>query len=257
MADGHENAVDDEFARLLRFGIAKAHPFHEALRCKDFFDDKRRDEFRLLILFCAVNHDFGSPKFLPAVNQANLTGITRKKVGFFHRGIAAPDDSDWFPAKEIAVAGGTGGNPVADQLSFAFQPEQTSRRPRGDNHGFRFVGMFSRDDLEGALVEVDFRDGASLEFGAEFLRLLAHVFNKLRPKDSVREAGEIFDVRGEGKLAAGLMAVNNERLEVRARGINRGGKTCATTANDYDVVHSILLRTLDTSLRPPDTAAVL
>src|SRR6184192_2559976 len=122
---------------------------------------------------------------------------------------------------------------------------------------FRFVNMFSSSDFERTLTQVDLGNGPSFEFRAEFLRLLAHVFNELRAQDAVREAGEIFDVRGKRELAAGLMAVDHQRFKVRARRINRGGKTSAATANNHDIVHSRFLQTLDSALRSPDTAAVL
>jgi hypothetical protein len=87
-------------------------------------------------------------------------------------------------------------------------------------------------------VKIDFCDGSGLEFRAEFLRLLAHVLNELRPQDAIREAREILDVRGERKLSAGLVAVDDQRLEVRAPGIDGGGQTSAATADNYDIVHS-------------------
>ena len=106
-------------------------------------------------------------------------------------------------------------------------------------------------------MKIDFCDGSGLEFRAEFLRLLAHVLNQLRPQDAIREAREILDVRGERKLAAGLVSVDDQRPEVRAPSIDGGGKTGAATADNYDVVHSRFLQPLDSALRPPDTGEVL
>src|SRR5215469_10553853 len=106
-------------------------------------------------------------------------------------------------------------------------------------------------------MQINFGHSASLEISAEFLRLLAHVFDKLRPQDPVREAWKILDVRGEGKLAPGLMAIENQWLEVRTRSIDGGGETSAATADNYDVVHSRFLQPLDSALSPPDTADVL
>ena len=60
-------------------------------------------------------------------------------------------------------------------------------------------------------------------------------------------------MRGERELAAGLMPIEDERLEVRARSIDRGGETSAAAADDNDVVHSHFLQPLDSALRPPDT----
>ena len=117
--------------------------------------------------------------------------------------------------------------------------------------------MLPRDDSEGTLAKVCFSDGAGFEFRAEFLRLFAHVLDELRPQNAVRETGEILNVRGERKLAAGLVAIENEGLQVRARSVNRGGEAGTATADDDDIVHSRFLQPLDSSLRPPDTAALL
>jgi hypothetical protein len=99
--------------------------------------------------------------------------------------------------------------------------------------------MLPGGDFERPLVKVDFTDCAGLEFRAEFLRLLSHVFDELGPKNAVGEAGEILNVCGERKLAARLVPIDHERLEVRACSINRGGQTSASTADNDDIVHSL------------------
>src|SRR5579883_2929362 len=75
---------------------------------------------------------------------------------------------------------------------------------------------------------------------AEALRLFAHVFDQFRALDAVREAGEILDQRGNGELSAGLMAFDDERLEVGARGVERGGVPGTARADDDDItdIHS-------------------
>jgi hypothetical protein len=45
-------------------------------------------------------------------------------------------------------------------------------------------------------------------FSAEAFRLLTHVLDQLRPHDAFGKAGEILYQRGQGKLAAGLVALD-------------------------------------------------
>ena len=85
----------------------------------------------------------------------------------------------------------------------------------------RFVGIFAGDDLERPLADVDFVYGPGLELRAEFLRLLAHVFDELRAHDAVGEPRIILNVGGERKLSARLVPVKDQRFEVGARSINR------------------------------------
>ena len=72
---------------------------------------------------------------------------------------------------------------------------------------------------------------------AEFLRLLVHVHDQLRTVDAFREAGEIFDQRGRGKLTARLAAFEHEWIQVRAGGINRRRQSRATAADNDHFFH--------------------
>src|SRR6185437_490202 len=83
---------------------------------------------------------------------------------------------------------------------------------------------------------------AGAKLGPEALRLLAHEFDKLRTENSIREAGEIFDHSGERKLPAGLVAVDDQGLQIGARGVNRGCQARTATPDDDNFVHLKLLR---------------
>ncbi len=75
------------------------------------------------------------------------------------------------------------------------------------------------------------------EFGAEILRLHLHVLHQIGTVDPLRKPGEIFHQGGEGKLAAGFMAGNDERLQIGAGRVNSGSVSGATGAYDYHVSH--------------------
>src|SRR5271170_3626522 len=83
VADGHEYAVNCDFASFFRLQVAKTSAFDVPFRRKNFFDDERSDEFDFRIGPGAVNHDFGGAKFVAAVSQVDLVCVARQKVSLF------------------------------------------------------------------------------------------------------------------------------------------------------------------------------
>ena len=89
------------------------------------------------------------------------------------------------------------------------------------------------------LAEVDAGHVAGAELGAEARRLLAHVVDQFRPLDAVGKAGKILDQRGDGELAAGLMAVDDQRTEIGAGRIDRGRQPRTSGADDDDITYIV------------------
>src|SRR5271155_355724 len=253
VADGDEYAVDGDFADLLGLKVAQAGAFDVAIGGKNLLDGERRDEFDFLVGPGAINHDFGGAEFVAAVDEVGLASVASQKVGFFHRGIAAANDGDGFLTEKIAVAGCAGGNAAADQFTLAGEAQQARGGAGGNNQRLRFVGFFAGSDLERTLREVHFIYGSGFELRAESLRLLAHIFDELRPHNAVGEAGVVLDVRGERELTALLVAVNHQGLQIGARGVDCSGEPGAATADNDNVVHSDCLRLLDSAARSHDT----
>jgi hypothetical protein len=105
-----------------------------------------------------------------------------------------------------------------------------------------FISFLAGHDLERAAAEINFTHRAGFEFGAELLRLLPHIVNQLWPQNAVWETGIIFDHGGQSELASRFVAIDDQRLEVGASGIDCCGESRAAAANDDDVVHSKLLK---------------
>ena len=67
-----------------------------------------------------------------------------------------------------------------------------------------WIGPSSVVTVNGRVAEVDARDVAPHDLGAEALGLRAHGGHQIGPHDAVAEAGKILDGRRHHELAAGL-----------------------------------------------------
>ena len=78
-----------------------------------------------------------------------------------------------------------------------------------------------------------------MQLGAEAHGLLLHVLDELGALDAFGPAGKVLDQRGDGELAAGLVAFEDERLEVGAGGVDGGGEAGAAGAEDDGVARGV------------------
>src|SRR6266404_5967326 len=69
----------------------------------------------------------------------------------------------------------------------------------------------------------------------EFLRLLVHVENQLRPVNPFRKSREIFHERRGRELPAGLAAFQDKRAQVGAGRVNRRSQTGAAAPDNDDL----------------------
>jgi len=120
--------------------------------------------------------------------------------------------------------------------------EPARRRPGGDDEGPGVDGLFAKVKFEGALGEIDGGEVRHFELGAEADGLLLHVLDEVGALDALGPAGKVFDQRGDGELAAGLVAFEDERLEVGARGVDGSGQPGAAGAEDDGVADGVVLR---------------
>ena len=67
------------------------------------------------------------------------------------------------------------------------------------------------------------------------LGLLLHLLHQPGALDDVGIAGIVFDIGGDGELAAGLDALDQDRLEHGARRIDRGGVASRTGPDNDDL----------------------
>ena len=93
--------------------------------------------------------------------------------------------------------------------------------------GDRFVYVIyiqaSPEKIWEALTKLELIDVVCHDLGADMRSLLFHLLHEPGALDDIGEAGEIFHVSGDRQLAAGLDALDQDRLKHRARGIDGGG----------------------------------
>jgi hypothetical protein len=104
------------------------------------------------------------------------------------------------------------------------------------NDGFGEVDVAAvAGQAERPLRELGLDDEIGDDFGADMGGLLLHLLHQPRALDHVGKTRIVFDVGGDGELAAGLDALDQDRFEHRAGGIDRGGVTGRAGTDDDDL----------------------
>ena len=116
-----------------------------------------------------VLHDLRRAQRLAPVDHGDVRREPREEDRLFHRRVAAADDGDGLAAEEIAVAGGAGRHAVADQRALRGQAEQPGRRAGRDDQRARLVFGVGGLDRERMRQQIDRRDVAADDLGAEAL----------------------------------------------------------------------------------------
>ncbi len=89
-------------------------------------------------------------------------------------------------------------------------------------------------DAQGRFGEFGLDGEVGDNLDADIARLLIHLLHEPRALDHFSEAGVIFDIGGDGELAAWLDALEQDRLAQRACGIDSSGKTGGAGAEDQN-----------------------
>ena len=116
-------------------------------------------------------------------------------------------------------------------------PEPPRLGSHRQDHGARQVLLVAEEDaLDAAVGELDPVDIVGDEAGPEALGLGAELVHHLRPHDPLGVAGVVLDVGRVLELPAPLEALEDERLEVGAGGVERGRVAGRPAADDDHVL---------------------
>ena len=108
-------------------------------------------------------------------------------------------------------------------------------RAGGEDHRFSQVYVAGiATEAERTPGEVEFGNQIGDDLGSDMGRLLLHLLHQPRTLDHVGEARIVLHIGGDGELAAGLDALDQNRFQHRPRGIDRGGVAGGTGTDDDD-----------------------
>ena len=179
------------------------------------------------------------------MHDRELVGELGDEDRVLHRRVAAADHGDVLALEEGAVADAAGRDAEALKLHLAGDAEPLGLGAHGEDHGAGAVGVLADDDLvDVAVGQLQLGDVVGDEAGAEALRLLAEVIHHLRPHHALGVAGIVLDVGRVLELAAPLEALDHERLQLGAGGVESSGIAGGAAADDDQFLHLLVAHAL-------------
>ena len=160
-----------------------------------------------------------------------------------HGGVAATHHDRMGAAEERGVAGGAVAHATAAEQLLAGHAQLLVLGAHREDHGARAVLILADPHAVNAarlLGELDAIGLRCQQARAEALRLFAEALHQLRAHDRLREARVVLDVGGLLQQAAPGEALDHERLEVRARCVERGRVAGGATADDDHLLEALL-----------------
>ena len=190
------------------------------------------------VLLRPLEHDLRGAELVAAVHDRHARGELGEEERLLHRGVAAADDHGRLVLVERGVAGRAVGHAAAAELLLAGHAE------------LLVLGAHREDDRAGLVLlvvdphRVRLALGARLDLGdvvgdearAEALRLVAELLHHLRPHDPLGVAGVVLDVGRLLEQPAPEEALDDERVQVRAGGVERRGVARRTASDDDDLL---------------------
>ena len=238
VADGDEHAVDRALGDRAGLDVLQPHAgdLERIVVADHVVEHAVPDHLDLGMLEQPLLHDLFGAEGVAPVHDRHLGGEIGEEQRLLDRGIAAADHHDFLVAVEEAVAGRAGRDAIALELLLRGQIEPARLRAGGDDQRVGEIDLAGVAlQAERPLGQVGLADGVDHHLGADVLGLLLHLLHQPGTLDDVGKARIILDVGGDGQLAAGLDALDQDRLQHGARGIDRGGVAGRTRADDHDL----------------------
>src|SRR4051794_31282907 len=225
----------------------------------ELLDDVRGLELEVLGLAGAPDHDLAGAELVAAVHHVDLAGELGQEDRLLHGRVAAAHDDRLLLAEERGIARGAVAHTAARQLLLALDLELLVLGAHGEDHRARLVDVVADPDAvhaAGLAGELDLGRLVGDVARAEALGLVAHRLHELGAHDPVAEAGVVLDFGRLLEQAAPEEALDDERAQVRARGVQGGRVAGGARADDDHVLHIAIQSIVPPAgVRPPPERA--
>ena len=212
------------------------------MRADDLVNLMVPDDLDLRIVEQPVLQDFLGAKRIAAMDQRDLGREVRQEKRLLHSGVATAHDRHFLAAIEEPVAGRAGRNAEALEVLFGGQPQPLRLRACRQNDRVRRVGCAAvADPGKGTLGQVKRLNMIENDLGPDRLRMGFHPHHQVRSLH-LDIARPVLDLGRDCELTARLNALHQNRLQHRAAGVDGGGVSGRTGADDQnaavlDVTH--------------------
>ncbi len=193
----------------------------------------------------ALEHDLRGAELVAAVHHRHLGGELGQEDRLLHRRVAAADDDRLGLAEERGIAGGAVADAAAGELLLAGDAQLLVLGAHRQHDRARAVlGIADPHAVHAARLarELDAIGLVGDQPRAEALGLVAELLHHLRAHHAVGEAGVVLHVGRLLQQAAPGEALDHQRAQVRARGVQRRrvpGRAAADDDHVLDVAHLV------------------
>ena len=178
------------------------------------------ERFDLWVLEQAVLKDLFGSQFVAAVDQGHLGGKVRQEQRLFHSRVAAADHDDLLSAIEEPVACRAGRDAKALERLFRRKTQPLGAGSGRKDQSIRCVnGAAVGVRREGAFGQIQRGDQIADDLGSHGAGVRFHADHQVRTLH-LGIAGPVLDFGGGGQLATRLHALNKDRFQHGAAGIN-------------------------------------
>src|SRR6476646_1655156 len=189
----------------------------------------------LVVVPGALKHDLRGAELVAPMHHGHRLRELTQEDGLLHRGVPTADDGDILIAEEETVAGGARADAAAEQFLLSRDVEVAGLRAHREYHRPGQVGSPIHHDLLDVTSQLDRGDIFGLHLRTEALSLGFELLHQIGTHDPVAEPRVVLHVGGGHQGAAVLAALEDQRLQLGSRGVDRGGITSRTRADDDDV----------------------
>ena len=225
MADGDEGAADLDLLARAGLGVAQPDALELAVVAGDeLVRHERGLEADVVALGGPLEHDLRGAELVAAVDDRQLAAYLEMKIESSIAESPPPTTTTFSPLKKAPSQTPQVETPRPPSSSSPGMPRRRGSAPIARITVLaRYSSSPTQTLLDAAVGELDAGGVVGDEAGAEALGLGAELLHHLRAHDPLGEARVVLDVGRVLKLPAPLEALDHERLEVGAGGVERGG----------------------------------